>query len=52
MNNEKKAIPFVFLIFLSTVVVVMFTFYKTVILDDYVSFESPEEEEEVIEIEE
>ncbi len=45
MNNGKKAIPFISLLLLITIAIISYTFYKTVILDDYDSFESPTEEE-------
>ncbi|HRH30679.1 MAG TPA: hypothetical protein PK886_01250 [Candidatus Paceibacterota bacterium] len=44
MNNGKKAIPFISLLLLITIVVISYTFYKTVILDDYNSFNSLVEE--------
>lgn len=45
MNNGKKAIPFISLLLLITIAVISYTFYKTVILDDYDSFNSLVEEE-------
>ncbi len=49
MNNGKKAIILISGLIFVTVVVVFYTFYKTVILDDYISFESEVETSEITE---